>query len=218
MSYISTAYRFIKPIEFELITQKILRQANYDLSGKNIERVPIEEIIEFDFGLEFVWEDISHLENDTTDVYAFILPEEKKIILNEAKRELFNKYIGALNFTYAHELGHYVLHTSAGKQLNLFAEEKFLCRAENKYDPVEYQANQFASCLLIPLPILEVTVFPLIDEGILQWQDLYKLKDQLEVSTSALVYRLEKLKKIKVIDKKIMILNNTSKQQLKFNF
>lgn len=217
MSYISTATKFIPPEDFEFITQKILRRANYDLSGNTIDRVPVEDIIEFDFELEFVWEDVAHLEDDTTDVYALILPEEKKIILNEAKRELFQKYVGALNFTYAHELGHYVLHTSAGRQLSLFEEEQFLCRAENKADPVEYQANQFASCLLMPKPIIESQFQQFMETESLVWPSFYKLAEKLEVSITALMIRFKQLKLVEVKDKKIIPSTGISNGQLELD-
>lgn len=150
-------------------------------------------------------------------MYALIIPEKKLIILNEAKKDLFDKVIGTRNFTYAHELGHYVLHTSAGRQMSLFDEEQFLCRAENMSDPVEYQANQFAACLLMPKPLIESQYQQFLETNSLVWPSFYELADKLEVSITALMYRFKKLNLVEVKDKKIIPLTEVYDRQMKLD-
>ena len=66
---------------------------------------------------------------------------------------LFNTNIasaGRINFTLAHEFGHYLLHRTAYPDgFNCSAEE--MVRWDTQYGQVEHQANVFASYLLMPL-------------------------------------------------------------------
>lgn len=66
---------------------------------------------------------------------------------------LFNTNIaspGRINFTLAHEFGHYLLHRTAYPDgFNCSAEE--VVRWDTQYGQVEHQANVFASYLLMPL-------------------------------------------------------------------
>lgn len=64
---------------------------------------------------------------------------------------------GRFNFTLSHEIGHWVLHRAAftanSEQISLFEGEQppeIVCRQSDKMQPIEIQANRFASCLLLP--------------------------------------------------------------------
>lgn len=64
---------------------------------------------------------------------------------------------GRFNFTLGHEVGHWVLHRdefiSESKQQSLFSGEiltDIVCRQSDKAVRIEFQANRFASCLLLP--------------------------------------------------------------------
>ena len=66
--------------------------------------------------------------------------------------------IGRYRFTVGHEIGHWVLHRhyvpDRAAQMTFFEgrspEPSILCREANKREPVEWQADRFASYLLIP--------------------------------------------------------------------
>ncbi len=70
--------------------------------------------------------------------------------------------LGRYHFTLAHEAGHWRLHRQLFKrcanQLSLFAEgverPEYICRSSDT-EPIEYQANRFASCLLMPREIFK---------------------------------------------------------------
>ena len=71
---------------------------------------------------------------------------------NGTKYIMINKNIdneGRKNFTIAHELGHHFLRHDLHSN-NLFCTEDAI--SENKYlkDPIEREANYFATCLLMP--------------------------------------------------------------------
>lgn len=57
---------------------------------------------------------------------------------------------GRKNFTVAHELGHYVLHRNAAERFEC-SQEVVLCDDAGTYQEREYEANRFASYLLMPI-------------------------------------------------------------------
>ena len=59
---------------------------------------------------------------------------------------------GRLIFTCAHEAGHWILHrhlVETAAALNR-VNEAIVCRAKNAREPMEWQADYFASCFLMP--------------------------------------------------------------------
>lgn len=57
---------------------------------------------------------------------------------------------GRINFTLAHEFGHYLLHRQAYPE-GIECEQAGLVRWESEYGQIEHQANVFAANLLMPL-------------------------------------------------------------------
>ncbi len=94
-------------------------------------------------------------------IAAMILPTERKIVMNENNRELPE---GFEESSIAHEIGHWELHIDQNA-VSRFVElrnrdiettvEPFLCRSVNTQQGIEWQAQYFASCLLMPLYKLE---------------------------------------------------------------
>jgi Zn-dependent peptidase ImmA (M78 family) len=214
---------FIPQDRMESITLKILHDYGTDLNSvDNSIPIPIEEIIDFHFDLSILWEDIDYLNPDDV-VMAAIFPTERKIVMNESQRELFEEKIGTMNFTFAHELGHWVLHASDETQLcfDLTGSQKvFYCRSRAKKPAVEIQADMFAGSLLMPRPFI-VTIIQEIREskGSIQWTDLYPIKDRFNVSISALRVRLEQLNLIYVDkDGTIYASKEESEGQMTFGF
>lgn len=82
-------------------------------------------------------------------------------------------------FTMAHELGHYILHK--GKNIE-FVDTTFF-RSDEK-DSIEYNANEFASRLLMP----ESKLRKLIDED--RIKNIGELASIFKVSSAAMKYRV----------------------------
>lgn len=86
-----------------------------------------------------------------------ILPTERKIIMNENHRDFPQ---GFEESSIAHEIGHWILHIDQNN-VSRFLElqemgiektvEPFLCRSVNTQQGIEWQAQYFASCFLMPL-------------------------------------------------------------------
>lgn len=211
--------RFITADKMEFITQEILDEYGFQTSTTSLSPVPIEEIIEFHYELNILWEDIDHLKSDGI-VMAAIYPTEKTIVMNESQKKLFGEKIGTRNFTFAHELGHWVLHTKDEAQLclELGTDKKvFYCRSKSSKPPEEFQADMFAGCILMPKPIIESAINEIKRERVVTWPDLYKIKEAFDVSISALKVRIEQLELLHFDNRTIYNSLDEARGQMSFN-
>ena len=209
--------RFIRPNDMESIAESVLAKANipYVWQGK-IERTDIDSIIEFEYGLDIVWENIDHLAHDE-DVLAAIFPTQKLICMNETKKNLFEEKVGLMNFSKAHELGHWILHVTDEQdydQLTFNECDTYFCRFSLNKLPQEIQANMFAASILMPRDIVCNAVNQLKLSGEVKFGDLYRLKDAFEVTISAMVARVQELKLLYVKDKKVYLSKDHAMGQL----
>lgn len=84
---------------------------------------------------------------DMKNCYGLVIPEEKRIIIRE---DVYNRAClgeGRDRFTIAHEIGHFILHSD----LSLSRVDTCKGRTIKSYEDSEWQANCFASELLIPV-------------------------------------------------------------------
>lgn len=124
--------------------------------------------------LNVVWDSLPP--HNDRPVFARIYPQTRIVEFNEDIPEL-QQNRGLEQSTLAHEIGHWILHVNQDEadgfveQLELsldgeIAEQPFLCRrvteqqiaqisANKQLDSIEWQAQYFASCLLMPTHILE---------------------------------------------------------------
>lgn len=111
--------------------------------------IPIEDIIERYLGLNLSFEDLE-AKLGVEDVLGATYVKPKRIIINE--RLLENKSEGRMIFTCAHEVGHWVLHRHNIEQAQRSdgSSEAIVCRTRNSKRPIEWQADYFASCLIMP--------------------------------------------------------------------
>lgn len=192
MSY----HRYITQAEMDRITSSILINNNLMPTIDKISRIDIDYLIEFEYDLNIEWKDIDYLSDEDNEVLAAIHPKSKMILMNETKKNLFEEKIGTMNFSKAHELGHWVLHVTEEEnyeQLIFTDNDRFYCRARFKNNPIEIQANMFAASLLMPKTLIQDYINNLKSYKRVSFGDLYHLKDKLEVSISALVRRITDL-------------------------
>jgi Zn-dependent peptidase ImmA (M78 family) len=111
--------------------------------------VPVEDIIERSLGLTLTFGDLEDILG-AEDVLGATYVERKLVCINE--NLLGGRLEGRLIFTCAHEAGHWVLHrhlveksarTGAGSEI-------IVCRTGLSREPIEWQADYFAACLLMP--------------------------------------------------------------------
>lgn len=187
-------YRFYRRESIERRANDLLRRMQ--TTPNFAPEWPFEASFVADFlDLGVVWDCIPP--DDHGAIAARILPTERLIEINE---EIQEKPKGFIESTIAHEIGHWVLHINHD-QLELGAsessdnqlDEPFVCRGvtmESHLASIEWQAQYFASCLLMPRHVLDEKRQ---GRDLTQWRHLYKIKDELGVSISNLTNRLQEL-------------------------
>ena len=111
--------------------------------------VPVEDIIERSLGLRLIYEDLEKVFG-SKDVLGATYVESRIICINERLFEHSSE--GRLVFTCAHEAGHWVLHRRYvdGEGGGNSKDEAIVCRPRDAKAPIEWQADYFAACLLMP--------------------------------------------------------------------
>ena len=98
-----------------------------------------------------------------SDVHGELWVNEKRVGIDQRLDPVRNPaMLGRYHFTLAHEAGHWRLHRHLfqrrANQLSLLPEgvdrPEYICRSSDT-DPIEYQANRFASCLLMPREMIK---------------------------------------------------------------
>lgn len=183
-------YRWYADREIEREAEAILRQMQ--ASPKYVPKFPMDpsRVAEF-LGLDVVWDSIPP--DAQGQIAARILPTERLIEINEDIPSLRGGYGTS---TIAHEVGHWVLHINHDevegltKQQLLFEEDiqPFLCRSVGELRGIEWQAQYFGGCLLMPRFVLEEKRR---DRILTKWSHLYAMADELGITISNLTTRLQ---------------------------
>jgi len=112
--------------------------------------IDIEKIIDFKMGINIIPSPGLQI---LCDVDALIYSDWKSIIVDYNKY-FDDRYKNRLRFSYAHEIGHFILHKNIHKSLNIKSIndfQKFIKEIPQiQYAHLETQANKFANYLLIP--------------------------------------------------------------------
>ncbi|MFN9690843.1 MAG: ImmA/IrrE family metallo-endopeptidase [Vampirovibrionales bacterium] len=186
-----------------------LIETHYQKEIKSIQGfIDIDSIVEKTLGYELTFKDLSIMFN-APNILGYINGDERVVYIDGALAE-DSKQEGRCRYTIAHEIGHAVIHIpkpSDAIQLNLLEMDKpmsIFCREQDikikmteTYDRIEYQANYFASCLLMPrYPILEAIKPFYGSKGIQRYafnmtEAVPVLAKQFRVSNQAMKYRLE---------------------------
>jgi hypothetical protein len=112
---------------------------------------------------------------------------------------LYNSAIkssGRINFTLAHELGHYLLHRHLSGD-PIFCGKRDMWKWESAYGQMEAQANEFASYLLMPLDDFRAQLQGLARPNV---QFFEQLRGRYDVSVTAVI-----LKWLEITDLRAMI-------------
>lgn len=197
-------HQFYLPEEIERRANDLLAQMQ--VTPKYAPTLPLDASRVADFlDLAVVWDKIPA--DDKGLIAARILPLERLIEINEDIPQLVKDYEGFAASTIAHEIGHWILHIKpdeVDRFLKLRQQgikpniQPFLCRSANdqkRNDSIEWQAQYFASCLLMPKHILEAQR---VGRDLTSWRDLYAMKDELGVTISNLTNRLQNLRWIHI--------------------
>ena len=119
--------------------------------------IPIDEIVELYLELVLEFNDMRQLFG-VDDVHGALWVNQRRVGIDQRLEPTENPaMLGRYHFTLAHEAGHWRLHRHLfqrmANQLRLLPEgierPEYICRSSDT-EPIEYQANRFASCLLMP--------------------------------------------------------------------
>lgn len=107
--------------------------------------IPIEEIVELSLKIQIVpHKDLTRLEQ----IDAFLSSDFTELHIDQ------DNYMGRTNrsrFTFAHEVGHLIMHREQVATVNSTNEwKRVILQAGEGRDVYESQANDFAGCLLMP--------------------------------------------------------------------
>jgi Zn-dependent peptidase ImmA (M78 family) len=124
-----------------------------------------------------------------TNVLGALHAQEHLVILNQDRLPEFQAMPGLERFTIGHEVGHAMLHAddSWTGTLPMLDAGKTWCR-DGSLDPTEFQANRFASYLLIPSDRLISRLPTSTWSG---WSPVYRLAETFGVTPTAMIVRLE---------------------------
>jgi hypothetical protein len=120
------------------------------LTGRTIlPPVPVEDIIERSLGLRLGFIDFEE-KYGMADVYGALYVQNKFIAISTTL--LDQRSEGRFCFTCAHEAGHWMLHRHLAGTSHRSGPDKeaVFCREKDAKAPVEWQADYFAGCLLMP--------------------------------------------------------------------
>jgi hypothetical protein len=108
--------------------------------------IPVDHIIEFGLGLRLGFEDLRRRLN-MEDVLGATYVSSRKICVDTSLDRPDGE--GRLCFTLAHEAGHWAMHREFIDQASRGGGFIF-CRKRDAKKPIEWQADYFAACLLMP--------------------------------------------------------------------
>lgn len=187
-------YQFLKPESIEFEANKVLQQMQAAQQLKPNRAVDPNLVAEF-LGLDILWDYIPP--DALGQIVARILPLQSLIQINE---EFSKSTVGFHHSTIAHEVGHWVLHINQDEarglteqqslNFNIIPEQPFLCRSLSSSVGIEWQAQYFASCLLMPQHLLAA-----VSQGrnLTNQQHLRAMADELNVTPANLKNRLVKM-------------------------
>jgi Zn-dependent peptidase ImmA (M78 family) len=135
-----------------------------DTTGELIKLpVPIADIATSHLALELGFADLHQtlgipMLRDQPDILGAIWIDKEVVLIDHHLDPKQNpSMVGRYRFSVAHEIGHWRLHRSYvakdPNQMSLFdvpSKPTVICRYSQKNEPIESQANFFASCLLMP--------------------------------------------------------------------
>lgn len=150
--------KFLSEHEIERDALGLLQSYFHDL-GKPIQMpVPAEDILELHLGLSLDFDDLQALLG-IPDVLGALWAEKREVFIDQSlEPEEHPQMEGRYHFSVGHEIGHWRLHrqylTNAGGQIAMFTDSQpeptVICRTSQAKERIEWQADCFSSCFLMP--------------------------------------------------------------------
>jgi Zn-dependent peptidase ImmA (M78 family) len=155
--------RYLSEDEIEKEAELLL--AEYaETTGRPIKiPVPVEDITTYHLALRLGFADLHEtlripMLRDQPDILGAIWVDTETILIDRTLDPKKNPSMsGRYRYSLGHEIGHWRLHRSYvskdGNQTSLFeapSDPNVICRSSQAKEPIEWQAEFFSSCLLMP--------------------------------------------------------------------
>ena len=135
----------------------LLAEYERKYSGATMLPVPVDDIVECHLELDFGFTDLIGSQK-VPDVLGALWFDDRKVRIDQSLDPDENPAKeGRYRYTVAHECGHWILHrryfVNRAAQPMLFdaeVEPSIVCRSSQKKELIEWQADTFASYLLMP--------------------------------------------------------------------
>ena len=197
------ANRFLSDVELERLANRLLARYEERYGSIPCPPVPVESILENILDLHILWDTIP--EEQGQSILAGLDPNNRTVVFNETRLALIEETPGLYNTVLAHEAGHWEAHVDPAlldqAPLPDF-EREFGCLYRQSGpggDPREREAHQFMGFLLLPSHLLQEAIREI---DLLNWPNLYALRDLFQVTITALTVRLAKLNLLYISDDK----------------
>ena len=195
--------KFLADTELERRADRLLGRYEAQYEPISSPPIPVERILEDVLDLGILWDTIP--EEPGQSILAGLDPNNRTVVFNESRLALIEETPGLYNTVLGHEAGHWEAHVDPAlldqTPLPHFGRE-FGClfrRSGPGQDPRERQAHKFMAFLLMPASLLLESIQ---DVDLLNWPNLYRLRDLFQVTITALTVRLTRLNLLYVSDDK----------------
>jgi Zn-dependent peptidase ImmA (M78 family) len=155
--------RYLSEDEIEKEAQLLLAEYVETAGGPIKMPVPVEDITTYHLALRLGFADLHEtlripMLRDQPDILGAIWVDTETVLIDGSLDPKHNPSMaGRYRFSVAHEIGHWRLHRSYvakdANQASLFdgsSEPTVICRSSQAKEPIEWQADFFSSCLLMP--------------------------------------------------------------------
>jgi hypothetical protein len=152
--------------EIEASSTRLLRSTGWDTVSTGV--IPVEGILEHHLKLSLDFDDLHTklgipMLGDEPEVLGALWVQSREVFIDQSLDPVENPSMeGRYRFTVAHEIGHWCLHreyirTETIEDLfdqPISCKPTVVCRASRAKEPIEWQADTFASTLLMPAPLI----------------------------------------------------------------
>ena len=155
--------RYLSQDEIEKEAERLLAEYEETAGGPVKMPVPVEDITTYHLALRLGFADLHKtlripMLRDQPDILGAIWVDTETVMIDCSLDPKHNPLMaGRYRFSVAHEIGHWRLHRSYvakdTNQASLFdgsPEPTVICRSSQAKEPIEWQADFFSSCLLMP--------------------------------------------------------------------
>lgn len=145
--------KFLRKEEIEAASRRLLMAYHQQFGPEGYLPIPVEEILESHLGLTLDFDDLRR-RLGMADVLGATWVHDRLVVIDQSLDPTVDaRKEGRYRFTIAHELGHWELHRhlyEAAAPQRSRPVPSIVCRTSARKDPMEWQADTFASYLLMP--------------------------------------------------------------------